>query len=375
MSLPPYDAIVLAGGRSSRAGSDKLAWTRDHATLLELAIRAVNSAARIVVVGPEPGSGRYSSRIVFRREHPPFGGPVAAIAAALDDLTNDVTLVIAGDLPAARPAIAALRSALDQAADVAVLRDAEGVRQPLLAAYRTTWLREQVAHAPAGAAARSLLSGARCVEVEDVWSAAQDIDTAADGQALGFRTAITTTRSGTAPMPPREPIDPPSGLQVPPLSDVPPGAELEYMVVQLGMSYQEVAEALFEATGKPVSPSSVSLALSLAAVRNAPGRRYGYCIPWRVREKHRTEYPVRMLRLLGLRLDGNVMDEDLDARLDYWLEMLRRKQVVVAYCPEHLSRGFHYIDEKYGTKTAEYDGIPIRYQELHEDEVGDLPER
>jgi hypothetical protein len=162
---------------------------------------------------------------------------------------------------------------------------------------------------------------------------------------------------------------------VPPLSDVPPGAELEYMVVQLGMSYDEIAEALTEATGRPVSRRSVSLALSIAEVTKRTGRRYRYCVPWRVREKHSTEYPVRMLRLLGRRLDGNIVDDSTEERLDQWLEMLWREHVVVAYCPEHLFRGFHYIDEKYRTMNPDYDGIPLRVQELWEDEVGDLPER
>lgn len=180
--MEPYDAVVLGGGRSSRAGGRKLELERDGRSLLACAVDAVAGAARVIVVGPTvPG---LPDSVLWRREDPPYGGPVIAIAAALADVTSDVVVVLAGDLASPGAAVPVLVAAVTDEVDVAVLLDRDGVRQPLLAAYRSRWLRERVA---AGrAAARSLLDGARLVEVADTWGAARDVDTREDAAELGF---------------------------------------------------------------------------------------------------------------------------------------------------------------------------------------------
>ncbi|MGO4494169.1 molybdenum cofactor guanylyltransferase, partial [Arthrobacter sp. 2YAF22_2] len=51
-----YDAVILAGGRSSRLGGVPKAQLRvDGATLLERSLQAASGARRTVVVGPDPG--------------------------------------------------------------------------------------------------------------------------------------------------------------------------------------------------------------------------------------------------------------------------------------------------------------------------------
>lgn len=178
-----YDAIVLAGGRARRAGGRKLALRRDGRTLLEHAVGAVAGAGTVVVVGPQVPLDA-PLQTTWRREDPPYAGPVAAVGAALADVTAPWVLVVAGDLPYAAPAVAALLTAVVAEVDAAVVVDADGVRQPLLAAYDSGWLRARVA--AGGAAARSLLDGARIVEVLDTWGAADDIDTDGDATRLGF---------------------------------------------------------------------------------------------------------------------------------------------------------------------------------------------
>jgi CTP:molybdopterin cytidylyltransferase MocA len=94
------DAIVLAGGRSSRLfGVPKSALLWRGSTLLQNTVDAVLDAGarRVVVVGPgasvadgaagglADGDGP-AARIMFAREDPPFGGPAAAIAAGLSAL-------------------------------------------------------------------------------------------------------------------------------------------------------------------------------------------------------------------------------------------------------------------------------------------------
>lgn len=179
-----FDAIVLAGGRARRAGGDKLALRRDGRALLEHAVAAVSGAGTVVVVGPQVPLD-VPCGVRWRREEPPFAGPIAAIGAALPDLGAPWVLVLAGDLPHAAPAVPVLLAAVTTGLDAVAVVDTEGVRQPLLAAYEIQWLRTRVA---AGAtAARSLLDGANVAEVPDTWGAADDIDTIADAERHGFR--------------------------------------------------------------------------------------------------------------------------------------------------------------------------------------------
>ena len=83
-----FDAIILAGGRSSRLGGvPKSGLIYDGATLLERSLRAAGAARRTVVVGPDPGG--LPGGVLTCREEPPFAGPAAAIAAGLAALAAD----------------------------------------------------------------------------------------------------------------------------------------------------------------------------------------------------------------------------------------------------------------------------------------------
>lgn len=148
-----YDAIVLAGGRSSRMpGIDKIAIVVDGRPLLAHACEAVAGARRLVVVGPDglPGTPRGATVV---REEPPFAGPVAAIGAGLSALEADpadLVVVLAADVPRAAEAVPALLAAAVGAdADGVVARSSDGHRQPLLAVYRSAALRVALAaHVP-----------------------------------------------------------------------------------------------------------------------------------------------------------------------------------------------------------------------------------
>jgi molybdopterin-guanine dinucleotide biosynthesis protein A len=171
-----YDAIVLAGGSARRlGGAAKPQLQVGGRTLLDHAVAAVGDAHAIVVVGPsQPVSGD----VEFRREDPPGGGPVAAIAAGLPATTADVLVVLAADLPWIAAAVPVLRAAVP-ASGVAVLVDASGRPNYLAAAWRRSDLLAAVGRVgkTSGAAMRELVADVHRVEVHDAGGWGRDCDT------------------------------------------------------------------------------------------------------------------------------------------------------------------------------------------------------
>ncbi|MRG61149.1 NTP transferase domain-containing protein [Agromyces sp. CFH 90414] len=181
-ALGAVDAIVLAGGRGSRlGGASKARLTVGGRRLVDRVTDAAAEvgARRVVVAGPDAGSARdVDLRHVV--DDPPFGGPLAGLAAALPETDAPVVLLLACDLPFADEALRGLLAALEAApgADGAVLHDAEGRAQWLLGAYR----REAIA---AGIErlgdvrdlpARALLEPLTLVAVPATGHAALDVD-------------------------------------------------------------------------------------------------------------------------------------------------------------------------------------------------------
>ena len=171
-----YDAIVLAGGRARRlGGAAKPQLTVGGRTLLDTAVTAVASAARIVVVGPPQPVAR---PVHWCREEPPGGGPVAALAAGLPATEAPVVVVLAADLPAIAPAVPHLLAAVpDDGA--AVLTDGAGRANYLAAAWRRSSLAAALgALGPVdGASMRALYAAAPLVAVPDTGGWGQDCDT------------------------------------------------------------------------------------------------------------------------------------------------------------------------------------------------------
>ena len=102
--------IVLAGGRSSRFGGDKLASELDGETLLEAAIGAVASVAdRVVVAGPSlPDGSRAEVPVTLVRDAEPFAGPLVALAGVLskaNSAPSDIAIVAGGDMPSLVPQV------------------------------------------------------------------------------------------------------------------------------------------------------------------------------------------------------------------------------------------------------------------------------
>jgi molybdopterin-guanine dinucleotide biosynthesis protein A len=143
---PAVSGIVLAGGRSSRFGRDKLAEPFGGGTLLEAAIGGLEGVVSEVVVvgreGPGVGHGRGAEPGAPERrwipDSTPFEGPLPAVSTALQVVREPLAVVVGGDMPGlVGPVLAALIAALgtdtDGAAACLVYR---GRRQPLPVALR-----------------------------------------------------------------------------------------------------------------------------------------------------------------------------------------------------------------------------------------------
>lgn len=138
MTGPVITAIVLAGGRSSRFGRDKLAEPIDGRPLLHHAIEAVRLVARDIVVVAAPGSlldVPPGVRVVH--DAVAFDGPLAGLLTGLHATTAPVVLVTAGDMPHLAPdVIDALRRALDAPTIEAAVIEQAGRPRPLPMALR-----------------------------------------------------------------------------------------------------------------------------------------------------------------------------------------------------------------------------------------------
>lgn len=200
MTLPTFDALVLAGGRGRRLGTDKPEVEVGGRTMLQRVLDACTGADRVVVVGPRrslpPG-------VLATQETPPGGGPLAAIVAGAELVRADVVVVLGADLPFVTPAdVALLRGALATeppgATDAVVAGDHEGRGNWLCGAWRVGPLRAALAGMgdPAGRAVRDLDGLVRIRVLPTIEAPGDspwfDIDTPADLEVAARRAQAAT---------------------------------------------------------------------------------------------------------------------------------------------------------------------------------------
>jgi molybdopterin-guanine dinucleotide biosynthesis protein A len=174
----PVDVVVLAGGEARRFGADKVALLLDP-VLDSVAAGLGAELGRLVCVGPHRATAR--TGVVWTREEPALGGPLAGLAAGLAETSSAVVVVVGGDMPDVGRAVPALVAAVT-GHDAAVLVDAAGRAQPLAAAWDRAALARRVrALEPvAGRPLRLLLDGVDVVPVSDAWGAGRDVDVPED---------------------------------------------------------------------------------------------------------------------------------------------------------------------------------------------------
>ena len=143
---PDHDVsgIVLAGGRSSRFGSDKLAADLDGTSLLDRAVAGVAAVAAEIVVVLEPGVERTVAAVDrpvrFVADPERHGGPLVGLLAGLEVVEQPLVLVVGGDMPdlradVLRHLVRSLRAS-DPAVGAIALRS-RGALAPLPVAVRT----------------------------------------------------------------------------------------------------------------------------------------------------------------------------------------------------------------------------------------------
>jgi molybdopterin-guanine dinucleotide biosynthesis protein A len=97
---------VLAGGRSTRFGRDKLAEALDGRPMLHHAIAAVRTLTdEIVVVAGVDGSPSVPDGVTVIHDDRPFEGPLTALGIGLSASPADHVIVVAGDMPTLVPAV------------------------------------------------------------------------------------------------------------------------------------------------------------------------------------------------------------------------------------------------------------------------------
>jgi molybdopterin-guanine dinucleotide biosynthesis protein A len=198
---PPFDVIILAGGRGARlGGADKPGLVVGASTMAATAARAAATAGagQIILVGPDrpdvtaataagappatdaappatdtaaratvPGAANragsaWAGRLVVTREEPPGAGPVPALRAGLAEVAAPWVAVLAADLPflGGDQVRRLLAAACDGASAGAVIADESGAVQWLAGCWRTDRLTDALA-AYRGSSLRGLLGPLR----------------------------------------------------------------------------------------------------------------------------------------------------------------------------------------------------------------------
>lgn len=138
MTTPRVTAIVLAGGRSSRFGRDKLAETFGDRTVLAQAIAAVGPLAQeTIVVTTSDGAPAVPDGVVLMRDPRPYEGPLAGLLTGLRAATQPVVLLVGGDMPTmVGPVLGLLLAELADPMIEAARLEEDGRGRPLPGAFR-----------------------------------------------------------------------------------------------------------------------------------------------------------------------------------------------------------------------------------------------
>jgi molybdenum cofactor guanylyltransferase len=193
--LPEVAGVVLAGGRSTRFGRDKLTEPYRGLPMLQHAVLRLGEVCSEVIVvlapdAPEPPMP-IGAPARFVRDPTEGEGPLAGVHAGLLAVATELALVTGGDMPdlQTRVLLEMLQVAGEAGVEAVALQDGEGFR-PLPSVVRTARAVE-VAHAllhDGRRALRDLLDALRLAVIDErTWVALDperrtlfDVDTPSD---------------------------------------------------------------------------------------------------------------------------------------------------------------------------------------------------
>lgn len=155
--------IVLAGGRSTRMGTDKATLVVDGERMVDRVIRCMHEATIAPIVVSGPFIDGLTPAVATVADDSPAEGPLGGVASAWRSVHElnaaEWIAVLSCDLPNVQSeSIAALIGRLDADVDAVVAHDGERP-QPLFAIYRSTRVEEMSAAFANGARSIRALAG------------------------------------------------------------------------------------------------------------------------------------------------------------------------------------------------------------------------
>jgi hypothetical protein len=115
-----------------------------------------------------------------------------------------------------------------------------------------------------------------------------------------------------------------------------------------GLTYRQIADRVYEQTGERVNPPTIGAALSRAGLTDRV--RYDDSLPWdRILMKHNHHYAATMLRYHARKKRNLPLTEEQEARLESWLNRLKKEGAVVVYRPDSPD-GFYYVPRRKGER-------------------------
>ncbi|NJP36914.1 molybdenum cofactor guanylyltransferase [Alkalicoccus luteus] len=128
--------VLLAGGRSSRMGENKALLQIKGVTAAAMTERALQGTDEQLCISNDPNVERELGSPVFADKRP-YEGPLAGLETAMEQTKAAWCIVAACDMPLiSKEVVELLISRAHATAADAVVPEAGGRRQPLLAAYR-----------------------------------------------------------------------------------------------------------------------------------------------------------------------------------------------------------------------------------------------
>jgi molybdopterin-guanine dinucleotide biosynthesis protein A len=135
--VPRRAGFVIAGGKSTRMGVDKVFLEFEGQTLLERTLGAMNSVCDCVsIVGDPAKFGKHKFDFVIEDIFPDCG-PLAGIHAALRHTSSELNLMLAVDMPFVSPELLAFLFELaENNSEIVTVPQLNRRTQPLCGIYR-----------------------------------------------------------------------------------------------------------------------------------------------------------------------------------------------------------------------------------------------